>query len=139
MKSIDLPKEVLDQINLIFFKFIWKKQVDEKKAFEKIKRKVLCNEVMDGGLRMFDMNLFQDSILLEWAEEFLSAGDQNPWADIACNFFKKLGGKNVFKSNVFPNHFSGLDLIDSPFWRRVLVKWLEHGKRTSSVKPFFSK
>ena len=136
MKSIDLPKEVLDQINLIFFKFIWKKKVDEKKAFEKIKRKVLCNELMDGGLRMIDMNLFQDSILLEWAEEFLLADEQNPWADIASHFFKRLGGKNVFKSYVLPNQFSGLDLIDSPFWKKVLSIWLEHGKRTSSVKPF---
>ena len=53
MKSIDVPKAVLDEINTIFFKFVWKKQLDDKKAFEKVKRQVLCNDIKDGRLRMF--------------------------------------------------------------------------------------
>ena len=136
MKSLDLPKEVIDRIKLIFFKFIWKKKMDDKKAFEKVKRNVLCNDFMEGGLRMLDMNLFHDSILLEWAEGFISADEQNPWADVASHFFKKLGGKTVFRSHIPPNQFKGLDLIQSDFWKTVLIKWLEYGEKTSSVKPF---
>ena len=136
MKSIDVPREVLDQVNTLFFKFIWKKQLDEKKAFEKVKRRVLCNDKQDGGLRMLDMNLFQDSILLEWAEELLVSDDRNPWADVASHCFEKLGGKTVFKSFVSPNVFSGIDMIPSSFWKKVLLKWIEHSKCASSVKPF---
>ena len=44
MQGISLSKDVLDQINTIFFRFLWKRNFDNKRAFEKIKRKTLCND-----------------------------------------------------------------------------------------------
>ena len=87
MKSIAIPRKVLEDVNTLFFKFVWKKQLDNKKAFEKIKRNVLCNDYLNGGLRMIDIRHFQDSILLEWAHSFITSPVDSPWADVAATFF----------------------------------------------------
>ena len=42
MKSIILPDSVLNQVNSLFFKFIWGKK-QNKNPVEKVKRKVICN------------------------------------------------------------------------------------------------
>ena len=135
MKSIALPRDVLERINTIFFKFVWKKQVDDKRAFEKLKRNVLCNDFLNGGLRMIDIRCFQDSILLDWARSLITASDDNPWADIAISYFSKLGGKMVFKSHSKSENFIGSNLIISTFWKSVLEKWLDFSKTSSYVRP----
>merc|ERR1711923_208681 len=121
MKSIAIPRKVLEDVNTLFFKFVWKKQLDNKKAFEKIKRNVLCNDYLNGGLRMIDIRHFQDSILLEWAHSFITSPADSPWADVAASFFSRLGGKNVFKSHTTVEDFRGGNFIISSFWRTVLM------------------
>lgn len=135
MKSIIIPKHVLDQINTIFYRFLWKQQLNDKKAFEKVKRVVMGNEYDRGGLKMLEMNTFQDSILLEWAESYLSPkyGD---WKDLVNIFFKDVGEKAAFKSNLSSKNFKGLKLIPSTFWKSVLVKWLDHGSTVcTDIRP----
>ena len=39
MQSIGLPEAILNSINHVIFTFIWKKKLNNKKAFEKVKRK----------------------------------------------------------------------------------------------------
>ena len=125
MQSIALPKDVLDQINRLFFRFLWKRKFSNKRAFEKVKRKVMYNDVEDGGLNMVDIHRMQDSFILRWAEVVLTPGPEL-WKENALLFFKDLGGKLVFKSKVLPNDFKGLNMVPSVFWRMVLVKWLSH-------------
>merc|ERR1711923_382395 len=110
--------------------------LDDKRAFEKLKRNVLCNDFLNGGLRMIDIRCFQDSILLDWARSLITASDDNPWADIAISYFSKLGGKMVFKSHSKSENFIGSNLIISTFWKSVLEKWLDFSKTSSSVRPF---
>ena len=43
---------VLNEIDSLFFNFLWKKKMTNKKTFEKIKRKILCLEIEKGGLNM---------------------------------------------------------------------------------------
>ena len=136
MKSIAIPRKVLEDVNTLFFKFVWKKQLDNKKAFEKIKRNVLCNDYLNGGLRMIDIRHFQDSILLEWAHSFITSSVDSPWADVAATFFSRLGGKNVFKSHTTAEDFRGGYLIISSFWRTVLMRWLKYSKLSSTARPF---
>ena len=61
---------------------------------------------------MLEMNTFQDSILLEGAEAYLSpkSGD---WKDLV-NIFSK-DEKAAFKSNLTSKNFKGLNLITSSF------------------------
>ena len=142
MQSIGLPKAILDQINTMFFKFLWKKKCNNKKAYEKVKRKVLCNNFEAGGLRMVDVHRLQDSILLSWAEALVTTGNQS-WKNMAYHFFKEVGGKSVFLSKSQLNSFKGMHLVKSPFWRSVLTKWLEYSDNcknstTTAKDPIFN-
>ena len=44
ISSIGLPEKVLTQTNRILFRFLWQKKFSNTRAFEKIKRKVLCSD-----------------------------------------------------------------------------------------------
>ena len=125
MQSISLPKEVLDQINTIFFRFLWKKNFDNKRAYEKVKRNVLCNSYDEGGLRMVDIHRLQDSMLLAWAAQLLNSETESDWKCLAANWYNKVGGLPVFRSKVLYSSFKGSHLIKSIFWKRVLEKWLD--------------
>ena len=55
MQSITLPTEIITNINRIFFRFIWKKKWNNRKAYEKVKRQTLCMPHSAGGLDMIDI------------------------------------------------------------------------------------
>ena len=132
IQSISLPQRVLDQINQIFFRFMWKKRFDNKKAFEKIKRKVLYNDYNDGGLKMIDINRFQDSILLAWGESLI-CNESGTWQELALFFFKSLGGKIVFAGKSISASFKGSNLIRSCFWEKVLLRWIDNAENNKQT------
>jgi len=86
MQSIKIPKAVLDQVNRLFFRFLWKKKFNNRRAFEKVKRKVMFNDQEFGGLKMVDIHALQDSILLNWAESLISS-EFKIWKLTALHFF----------------------------------------------------
>lgn len=55
MQRTGLPEDILSEINRTLFAFLWKGKHSNKKAFEKVKRKVLTQEFGQGGLKMIDM------------------------------------------------------------------------------------
>ena len=129
-QSLILPRKVIDLVNTIFFRFLWKKRYNNKRAFEKVKRKVMFNDLDSGGLKMVNLLIFQDAILLRWAEALLSEGHQS-WKDLALCFFVHVGGRVVFKSKTTAKQFKGLETVASPFWAAVLTKWLEYAENNS--------
>ena len=48
LQSLSLPENALTTIDRILFKFIWQRKSSDKKAFEKIKRNVLCRDIQEG-------------------------------------------------------------------------------------------
>ena len=63
IQSLALPEEVIKSIDLLLFKFLWQKSFSNKKAFEKVKRKVLCKQVHDGGLNMISMAGYRNGVI----------------------------------------------------------------------------
>ena len=124
MQSIVLPKNVLDQINCLFYRFLWKRRFNNKRAYEKVKRKVMSNEYDDGGLRMIDIYRSQNSILINWVNALLSPSVES-WKYLAKQYFKNLGGLNCFRSNVNSKMFKGLCKISSTFWSKAFACWLD--------------
>ena len=55
MQSIGIDEDRLDKINRIFFKFIWQKRFSNRKAYERVKRKVMYTDKEMGGLNMFNI------------------------------------------------------------------------------------
>ena len=73
MGSIGMPDWVTKEINNCFFTFLWKNNHSDKRATERVRRQVMCNNIDEGGLSMIDLNDFQDGFILSWVEQFLTA------------------------------------------------------------------
>ena len=50
IQALFLPEKELADIDRILFKFLWKKNNSNQKAFEKIKRSTMCKDYNEGGL-----------------------------------------------------------------------------------------
>ena len=50
-----VPDPVLTQVNRILFRFLWRKKDCNRKAFEKVKRTVVCGALENGGFSMIDL------------------------------------------------------------------------------------
>ena len=123
-QSIFLPSEVLDEINTIFYRFIWKKENIDNKAWERLSRKVLSNDKNNGGLDMINVHDFQNSFLLNWGCQLLK-DNQEEWKTFPQSYFKNLGGLSIFESKINFKDFEGKYEIKSIFWRKVLQTWIE--------------
>ena len=133
MQSIGIPSKVLEQINRLFFRFLWKKRFNNKKAYEKVKRKVMCNDFQHGGLNMIDIIRTQHSIYLSWVD-LLCSSSISPWKELAMFLLKDVGGMLAFKSTVSARNFKGLDLIPSLFWKSVLNTWIEYANHNDDLQ-----
>lgn len=124
MQSIGLPEHVLTELNRLFFGFIWKKKFSNKKAFEKVKRKIMTQEFERGGLKMIDMHTLQQSLYLAWIPKLLEESNNPAWKTIPMNFYDKLGsGFSIFDNPC--NMKSILGLTNDCFWSKVLAIWQE--------------
>ena len=80
MQSIGIPEDILTKINRELFAFIWKKKYNNKKAFEKVKRKILMQDIDKGGLKMIDMLSLQEALHLTWIPKLVNKQEaQNSW------------------------------------------------------------
>ena len=125
MQGIVLPTKILDEINVIFHRFIWKKDNIQNRANERIKRTVLSNHKNKGGLGMINIHNFQKSFLINWGCRVLSENNLE-WTIIPKFFLKELGGSNVFNSKTNIKDFKGLEKVENVFWKNVVQTWIEN-------------
>ena len=125
MQSIGISQANLEKINQIFFRFLWKNNFTNTKTTEKVKRTTVCMEKKYGGLNMIDIQSMQHSFLLDWAKKYVNGG-QHIWKYMADIFFKKIGCRSAFKSNVKAIQFKGVQSVNSIFWKNVLCTWLDY-------------
>ena len=124
MQSIGLPKEVLIKINRIIYKFIWQKRKSNKKAFEKVKRKVMELDVSEGGVNMINIHKMQESFYLQWIGK-LFRSEEN-WTVIPYFFLQQLGTKqNILDINCRSKTIKPEHDVKSPFWRAVMHAHLD--------------
>jgi hypothetical protein len=136
MQSLDAPEDILKKINTMLFRFIWKKKYSNTRAFEKVKRKVMCKEYEKGGLNMIDVFDVQKSFLLAWANRLLAEKDEQ-WKSVPNELFSRLGKSNCcFSSNMKSKVFKGLGYITNSFWKHVLQCWLDNLHNNNSEKSF---
>ena len=133
MQAFIIPEKVLTEINRILFRFIWKKRDNNKKAFEKVKRVVMCKDYTQGGLKMIDIKQMQISFILQWVMRLTGNLGSNKFVIIPRMFFSPHGPNfECFRSNVNSKLFKGLDNIKSLFWSIVLKTWLDNDCKTSN-------
>lgn len=90
LQSLAVPSDVLDKVNRLLFRFLWENKFSNTRAFEKVKRTVLCSPKEMGVLQMINIKDMQKSFRLAWASKL-----QDPKEDslkvIPCFLFGQLG------------------------------------------------
>ena len=140
IQSLSLPDEVLNEIDALFFRFLWKKKNSNKRAREKVKRSVMCKSVSEGGLGVISIKDQQKVFLIKWLKR-LAEEENNDNASIRTSniFFAGVGGVNYFLSAT-----DGCSSVDkhypaSKFWLSVMHSWLKINplkKSTDSTLDF---
>ena len=121
MQALVVPDSVLTQVNRLLFRFLWRRKDCNRKAFEKVKRNVVCSDLENGGLGMIDVKQMQTAFLLQWAGRLCQAQALDKWSHVPKNIFAPFGDKYLcFFSNLKSLSFKGLQLITSHFWSAVL-------------------
>lgn len=127
MQAIGLPQHVLVEINTALYTFLWKKKTNNRKAFEKVKRKVLALKTEKGGLNMIDMVTLQTALQLKWISKLSAPGNQK-FKYIPRILLSKLGvGLSILYTPCRPEKLIG-NIDESPFWKGVLNDWLSFKK-----------
>ena len=126
MQALILPEHVLKMINTTIFRFLWKKQYSNRRAFEKVKRDVLCLDYKKGGLKMINIFDMQSSFVVKWFK-LIYMKRSALFSQIPLSLLEILGTDfSVLKSSVTSKEFKGLGLISSQFWRQALKIWLDY-------------
>ena len=130
MQSIGIPEDILTTINRELYTFVWKKKYNNKKAFEKVKRKALMLDTSKGGLNMLDIKLLQEALLLTWVPKLIDDTVKGMW-----KIFPERAFSTICKDyEIFTTPSTVEDINRSfkdggPFWTRVLHSWIHFKNR----------
>ena len=125
MRSIVIPDKVLSEINTLFFRFLWRRRDCNRRAFEKVKRKIMISDFSEGGVKMIDVKILQTSFQLEWLVRVSKSNSTDKWAWIPSLYFAKFGRNMAFlNTTVGLKNFKGLNLVLGNFWNLILKTWL---------------
>ena len=124
MQSIGLPEHVLSKINTILYKFVWQRKYSNKKAFEKVKRKVMEGNTEEGGLKMINIFSIQTAFYLQWMGRLSNTSNDN-WALIPKWYFEQIASADkIFDVNCKASELQGISKIKNEFWKRALSTYL---------------
>ena len=123
IQSLSLPDNVLAEIDRIMFKFIWQKRSSNKRAFERVNRTLMCQDISLGGLKMISVKDQQKVFHINWIKKITN--EESTLRPLVDSFTKKLGGmKYIMKlhnshtqQSVFHN------FVYSDFWKKVVCTW----------------
>ena len=87
MQALVVPDSVLTQVNRLLFRFLCRKKDCNRKAFEKVKRNVVCSDLENGGLGMIDLKPMQTTFLLQWTGRLCQAPALDKWSQVPKNIF----------------------------------------------------
>jgi hypothetical protein len=136
MQAFTIPDKVLIEINRLCFRFLWRKRDCNRKAFEKVKRVVMCADYEQGGLKMIDIRQMQESFLLQWVIRLCQAKQEEKWTDIPRILFSHFGNNyECFYAKVQSKNFKGVHMVGSPFWQSVLKTWLNNKSVEETTSP----
>ena len=110
---IYVPKSVLDQIDKLFFSFLWNSKPS------KVKRSTIIGSITSGGLKMVDIYIMHKVAKAMWIKR-LSSIDQCHWKTL---FLKLLAMKETLVNKRLDNTF--FQKCVTAFHKQVLESWTE--------------
>ena len=135
IQALACPETMINRINSIIYRFLWKRRYNNKKAFEKIKRSVLSLKISEGGLNMINFGHQQKMFLVKWAGKLVKE-EHAAWSQIPRKLFEVLGGATTaLNANIGERELKGKEKITSFFWKTVLctVAEMNRGRENKYV------
>ena len=113
-----VPIHIVKRLNKIIYNFVWNSKVD------KVKRKTICRDYTDGGIRMIDLHKLIHSLRIKWLGRILD-DTEGCWKDFANMYFEPLGGLKLLLNctidqNMIEKYFVGK--IPS-FYLEIVKAW----------------
>ena len=103
------------QLETIIFNFIWNGKKD------KIKRKIIINELEEGGLNMTHLMSFCNSLKLIWIKKLLDIEIISSWKLLFLSITEKHGINIIWLGNCYNK--CNITKIINPFWNEILKIW----------------
>ena len=126
---ISLPtpkKETISYLVKILFEFLWKSSVD------KVKRSVITQDYLSGGIKMVDINNFIVSLKCSWIKRLTKSDCHKPWINI---FFAMYGNDILMKLYDFGDNFIEECFLNenNAFWKDVFNAWFLYLKKSQDL------
>ncbi|XP_071176505.1 uncharacterized protein [Mytilus edulis] len=111
----NLPESKLNELNTLFFQFIWNGKPD------RIRRSTLIGDIPQGGLNMMNIHYFNIYLKIGWIKRF-SSNLYGSWQSLLLKNLEQYGGERVL-------HFQKeklreiSDSLSNPFWKDVFFSF----------------
>ena len=113
LSLLPAPKEIVQELNRILFKFLWK-------GTDKVTRLSAINEYENGGLKMIDLESMVKSLRLAWLKRIFGEND-GAWKSYLRVSLKRYGGLFLFYCNYDIKDYH----VSSLFYSELLQWWSE--------------
>ena len=60
----------------------------------------MINEYNNGGLKLIDLQSFNESLKIKWKKGYLDDNNKEKWKSFVNHYLEKRGGKLVFSANL---------------------------------------
>ena len=134
MTSLQSKESTTREVKSLFYDFLWDGKGD------KIKRKVKINDFKDGGLRMLDIESFNEALKCSWIKKYLDDENKGKWKLFLDLELERLGGGMFSTYNLRKNDLLNRVHFKYPFLKEVLNIWTEVNfePQLKSVEHFYS-
>ena len=116
LSSLPSPPGVIKEINCLLYDFLWDSKGD------KIKRTEMINEYNKGGLKMIDLQSFNESLKIKWIKGYLDDNNKGKWKSFVNHYLEKHGGKLFFSANLKRQDTPQLNISD-PLLAETVEYW----------------
>ena len=116
LSSLPTPPDILKTIKSILCDFLWDGKGD------KIKWTTMINNYAKGGLKMLDIQSFNESLKMKWIQGYLNEENNGKWKLCFDHYSGKHGGELLFRSNL-KQHDSTLLNLKDPFLKEIIQYW----------------
>lgn len=106
--------KILNKLNKLFYSFLWREKPDP------IKRSISKQKLINGGIGMIDVEVFDKSLKLTWIKRYFET--KSKWKTFIESAFPEMSNIKNF-GNVYIENL--INILINPFWKHVLKYYLE--------------
>ena len=134
LSPLPTNQRVLEEINTLFFNFLWNGRGD------KIKRNTMINDYSEGGLGMIDLISFDKALKSTWVKKYLDPENHGKSKLFLDWQLQHYGGPVAFRGNLNRHDLSKFINSTDAFTTEILQLWSEisYEANVNSIDHFLS-